>query len=138
VVTCNQGNNTFTVLTNNGSGLFALCATLNVGGGPEALTAADVNGDRRVDLISGNWNDGSLTVLTNAATFLPRLALKRAGAGSLVSWPAIWANWTLQQNTNLSPNSWSPFSGPVGNDGLTKTATNSSLAGQRFFRLFKP
>ena len=138
LISCNQGNNTLTVLTNNSSGIFGFNATLNVGGGPESLTAADVNGDGRVDLISGNWNDGTLTVLTNAATFLPRLTLTRPGNSVIVSWPAIWANWTLQQNTNLQPDNWSSFTGTIGNDGTTKRATNSSPAGNRFFRLSNP
>ncbi len=138
VITPNQGNNTLTVLTNNGSGVLGFNATLNVGGGPESLTAADVNGDGRVDLIGGNWNDGTLTVLTNAATFLPRLTLTHPGNSVIVSWPAIWANWTLQENTNLQPANWTSFTGPIGNDGTTRRATNSSPAGNRFFRLANP
>ena len=124
-VTCNQGNNTLTVLTNNGGGILGSNATLNVGSGPEALTAADVSGDGRVDLVSGNWNDGTLTVLTNAATFLPRLTLKPVGNTILVSWPAIWANWTLKQASSLDSGAWTSFSGAIGNDGTLKTATNS-------------
>lgn len=138
VITCNQGNNTLTVLTNNRSGVFGFNATLNVGSGPEALTAADINADGRVDLISGNWNDGSLTVLTNAATFLPQLTLKRSGTNVLVSWPAIWVNWTLKQNSSLAAGSWTSFSGPVGNDGTTQTATNALPSASRFFRLSNP
>jgi hypothetical protein len=126
------------VLTNNGSGILGFNATLTVGSGPEALTAADVNGDGRVDLISGNWNDGALTVLTNAATFLPRLTLKRSGNNVLVSWPAIWVNWTLKQNSDLATDSWTSISGPVGNDGTTQTATNSLPLASRFFRLSNP
>ena len=138
LITCNQDNNTLTVLTNSGSGVFGFNATVNVGSGPESLTAADVNGDGRVDLISGNWNAGTLTVMTNAATFPPRLTLTRPGNTVVVSWPAIWANWTLQQNTNLNPANWTSFSGTIGNDGTTKRATNSSPAGNRFFRLSNP
>jgi hypothetical protein len=139
LITCNQGNNTLTVLTNNGSGIFAFTATLNVGSGPESLTAADVNGDGRVDLISGSWNSpGALTVLTNAATFLPRLTLKRSANNVLVSWPAIWVNWSLKQSTSLATSGWTGFSGPIGNDGSTQTATNSLASGNRFFRLSNP
>jgi len=138
LISVNQGNNTLTVLTNNGSGVFGSNATLNVGSGPESLTAADVNGDGRMDLISGDWNDGTLTVLTNAATFMPRLTIKRSSTNLIVSWPAIWANWTLQQNTNLAAGSWNSYSGSIGNDGTTKTAADSLPSGSRFFRLSNP
>ena len=79
-----------------------------------------------------------MTVLTNAATFLPRLILKRSGSDVIVSWPAIWANWTLQQNTTLDPGGWAGFGGIIGNDGATKSATNSSPVANRFFRLSNP
>lgn len=135
LISVNQGNNTLTILTNNGSGIFSSNATLNVASGPESMAAADINGDGRMDLISGNWNAGTLTVFTNAATFLPQLMLKRVGAGVVVSWPAVWANWTLQQNTNLSQGSWASFIGTIGNDGVTRRATNSLSAASSFFRL---
>ena len=138
LITPNHGDNTLTVLTNNGAGVFGSNTTLNVGSGPESMTAADINGDGRMDLIAGNWNDGTLTVLTNAATFLPRLTLKRAGTNVIVSWPAIWAGWSLQQNTNLSTATWTSFGGTLGNDGTTKTATNTPPLTNRFFRLSNP
>ena len=145
-ITCNQGDGTLTVLTNNGRGILGFNATLNVGSippsligsAPESLTAADVSGDGRMDLISGNWNDGTLTVLTNAATFLPKLTLKCSGNTVLVSWPAVWANWTLKQNTRLSAAGWTSFSDPIGNDGITLTATNELPSADCFFRLSSP
>lgn len=138
LITPNQGNNTLSVLTNDGSGWFGSNTTVNVGSGPESLTAADVNGDGRRDLISGNWNAGTLTVVTNAGTFLPYLTLERAGDGVIVSWPAIWANWTLQQNASLKPDDWTSFSGFIGNNGVAKHATNSPIVDTRFFRLSGP
>ena len=56
--------NTLTIWTNNGNG-FGYNSTLTVGYGPCAVAAADVNGDGKVDLISANASDGTLTVLTN-------------------------------------------------------------------------
>jgi hypothetical protein len=139
LITCNQGDNTLSVLTNNGAGVFGSNTTLAVGSGPESLTAADFNSDGRIDLISGNWNSpGTLTVLTNAAIFLPKLTLKYSGNSVIVSWPTTWVNWTLQQNTNLIPVGWTSFVGMIGNDGTTKSVTNSSLGESRFFRLSKP
>lgn len=59
---------TITIFTNNGTGVFASNATLNVGSRPVSLAAADVNGDGFVDLISANQQDGTLTVLLNDGT----------------------------------------------------------------------
>jgi FG-GAP-like repeat len=138
LISANQGDNTLTVLTNNGSGTFGSNETLSVGSGPESMTAADVNGDGRMDLISGNWNAGTLAVLTNAASFLPVLKLKQSGANIILSWPSAWAAWTLQQNTTLNPSAWTSFGGPIGNNGATKSATNSLTMGNHFFRLSFP
>ena len=137
-ITPNQGNNTLTVLTNDGTGVLGSNTTVNVGSGPESAAAADLNGDGRMDLIAGNWNTGTLTVVTNAGTFLPRLTLKYSGNNVIVSWPAVWANWSLQENTGLAPDGWTGFGGGVGNDGTIKRATNSAPAGNLFFRLSNP
>jgi len=53
------------VLTNNGSGGFVLASSPSVGNAPDSVCAADVNGDGKVDLISANHDDSTLTVLTN-------------------------------------------------------------------------
>jgi len=138
VITPNHGDNTLTVLTNNGTGIFGSNTTVHVGSGPESAAAADLNGDGRMDLIAGNWNDGTLSVFTNADTFLPRLTLKQSGNNVIVSWPAVWANWNLQQNATLGPGGWTGFGGVIGNDGTTKRVTNSVAAGNGFFRLSNP
>jgi FG-GAP-like repeat len=69
VFSANYGDGTLTVLTNNGHGGFGSNATLNVGlsinSGPAFVLAADVNGDGKLDLISANTGDDTVTVLTN-------------------------------------------------------------------------
>ena len=57
--------NTLTVLTNNGAGGFVLASSPGVGSSPISVTAVDVNGDGKVDLISANDVANTLTVLTN-------------------------------------------------------------------------
>jgi hypothetical protein len=65
LVCVNFGGNTLTVLTNNGNGNFGSNATLNVGSEPISVTAADVNGDGKADLICVNFGDDTISVLTN-------------------------------------------------------------------------
>jgi hypothetical protein len=65
LICANWGNNTLSVLTNNGSGGFGSNSTYTVGSGPTSVVAADVNGDGNVDLICANSGDNSLSVLTN-------------------------------------------------------------------------
>jgi hypothetical protein len=62
--TCGSGN-TLTIYINAGRGNFVHGQVITVGYGPTCVVAADVNGDGRVDLISANQNDGTLSVLTN-------------------------------------------------------------------------
>jgi hypothetical protein len=44
---------------------FTLSTNLTVGNNDQCVTAADVNGDGKVDLISANYNDSTLSVFTN-------------------------------------------------------------------------
>ena len=65
LISANTGDNTVTVLTNNGSGGFVLDATLIVGAYPVSVAAVDINGNGKIALVSANEFDGTLTVLTN-------------------------------------------------------------------------
>jgi hypothetical protein len=61
-----SGNgNTLSVLTNDGSGGFALASSPVVGHGAHSVVAADVNGDGWIDLICANASDNTVSVLTN-------------------------------------------------------------------------
>src|SRR5947207_12724106 len=46
--------------------IFTQATNYSFGKSPYAVAAADVDGDGRVDLISANYNDATLTVLTNS------------------------------------------------------------------------
>jgi hypothetical protein len=65
LVCANANDNTLTLLTNNGSGVFGSNATINVPAYPSAVAAVDVNGDGKVDLICASINTSTLTLLTN-------------------------------------------------------------------------
>ncbi len=140
LICANIADGALSVLTKDEKGNFVLATNLSVG--PNAstffVTTADVNGDGRLDLITTDPLGNTLLVYTNALTFLPRLATKNSGNNCLVSWASPWApsaGWTLQQNGDLSTTNWVSFSGTIGDDGVTKTATNSLTPGNRFFRL---
>ncbi len=141
LITANINPGTLTVLTNDGAGDFAVAISPVVGSKPYSVTAADISGDGRLDLISANTGTSTLSVLTNTLTFLPKLTLKRSSNNVVVSWPSPWtgwAGWTLQQNTNLNNTHWTGFAGIIGDDGTTKTTTNSSTTGSLYFRLSHP
>jgi hypothetical protein len=65
LISANSNDNTLSVLTNNGSGGFAVAYAYAVGNHPYSVVAADVNGDGKADLISANQSGNNLSVLTN-------------------------------------------------------------------------
>lgn len=67
LVTANSGQQTLSVLTNDGRGRFALASSPSVGtsSSPTDVVAAGVDGDGRMDLMSANSPNGTLSVLLN-------------------------------------------------------------------------
>ena len=86
VITANSGNNTVTILTNNGSGVLVLETNLTAVSVPFWVVAADINGDNWPDLICANDGDGTLSVFTNNRSGGFVLA-SRPGVGSSGSQP---------------------------------------------------
>ena len=69
LISANANDGTLTVLTNNGHAGFVVMTNILIGSGagstPYSVLAVDVNGDGKMDLVSANAGDGTLTVLTN-------------------------------------------------------------------------
>ena len=142
LVSANFGDDTLTVLINDGSGGFGPGTTLGVDTWPNAVAAADVNGDGKPDLISANYGNDTLCVLLNETIFplvAPSLAISPTGPNTVVvSWPSSADGFVLQQNSDLAPPNWADFSGTVNTNGMTKSATISLTTDNLFFRLYHP
>jgi len=143
LVSADFGDDTLTVLINDGSGGFASSSTLSVGvagSEPNAVAAADVNGDGTPDLISANYGTSTLSVLLRANTpAVPTLNISLTSPNIVVvSWPSSATGFVLQQNSDLTSANWLDFNGTVNDDGTTKTAIITPLTGNQFFRLYHP
>jgi len=68
----------------------------------------------------------------------PTLSAVLSGAKFIISWPSSATGYSLQQSTNLSTTNWTAFSGTVSSNSTTMSATNSSPAGNVFYRLLHP
>jgi hypothetical protein len=123
---------TVSVLTNSGSNFIAGFSAV-VGAGPSTIVVADLNADSKVDLVSANSGGHSVSVLMN----VPVLKISKLGSNAMVSWPASWTNWVLQQKSNLNSGSWLN-TGAITNNGTNKSVTVPAGSGNLFFRLSNP
>jgi hypothetical protein len=138
--------NTVTILTNNGSGVFGSNATFIVGNGPDLISAADVNADGKLDLVASNFKDNTVTVLMNSSIFpppinSPTLAIKHQGKNVRIAWPSISPGWSLQENPDMTKTNWLPsgYGGyTTADDGTNKSLTLPFSNGNLFYRLLHP
>lgn len=72
---------------------------------------------------------------TSPASAPPSLAIARAGADLLITWPSASTGYVLQQTPDPHSTSWAIFEGTISDNGTTKTALIPSPTGLLFFRL---
>jgi hypothetical protein len=148
LITANFGANsdvsTLTMLTNNGSGIFALYATITVdsqpddNSEPDYIAAADVNNDGRPDLIISSLT-GTLTVLINTMAFPTPLKLGTTFSGPnnlVLSWSSSATNIVVQTNSDLTGANWGTASYAISTtNGTNHSVTITPTPGHLFFRL---
>jgi hypothetical protein len=68
VGTLSNPGHTISVLLGNGDGTFQQQQTFDVGNAPISVAVANLTGDGRPDIVSANYNDGTVSVLLNETT----------------------------------------------------------------------
>ena len=131
LISANAGDDPVTVLTNAGSGGFALCALLQDTDGPFCVAAADVNCNGNVDLICAN-QDGAVTVLTNSRQMALSLPAFSASTGFKATLSGNAGNvYAIETSTDLIQ--WAPWH-YVLMTNATLRFTNVSSVPSLFFR----
>ena len=75
LVVVNYDEDSVSVLTNKGNGVFGGLKNYSVGAGPVSVIVADLNLDGRLDIVTANKADGTLSILLGqgSAVFIPQL-----------------------------------------------------------------
>jgi len=126
IITANLSDNTVTVLGNFGNGTFASNATYKVSSSPQAIVAADWNGDGKIDLASvgssatmilTNYNSGlfsSNATIGAGGTCAIAFNLNGSGAPALLIGGSVTVSLFTNNGTgSFGLNSTLPVPGPV-------------------------
>ncbi|MCX6896065.1 MAG: FG-GAP-like repeat-containing protein [Verrucomicrobia bacterium] len=81
LLVANYDENSVSVLTNKGNGVFGGLKNYSVGGGPVSVIVADLNLDGRLDIVTANKTDDTLSVLLGQGNggFVPQLPVMLSG-----------------------------------------------------------
>lgn len=122
----------FTIDGGSGTSTSAVYSVSGTIGQPDAGTLSGAN----YSIAGGFW----VLLAAVQTPGAPVLSIFRTPTNTIaVTWPATFANWTLQENpTSVSSVNWSNITSAIQDDGTTKTFLIQSPTGNRFYRLWKP
>ena len=84
----------------------------------------------------GSTPNGSKLVLTgDESQSAPALTITHSGEGVVVAWPAAFADFVLQENSDLTSTNWVDVTNSVNFVGGENQVNISSLGGNNFYRL---
>jgi hypothetical protein len=136
---------TWTVINTPGKYEFPLTVDLNGGGfiaaatlypSPENQTQTATNSPATNWYAVGSAPDGSKLVITeDPSQPAPVLSITHSGGGVVVSWPAAFTGFVLQENKDLSSMNWVDVTDPVKKVGEDNQVLVSSPADNNFYRL---
>ncbi|MBA3674372.1 MAG: VCBS repeat-containing protein, partial [Chitinophagaceae bacterium] len=123
IAVSNYGNNSVSVLKNNGTpGNISFAAKLDflIGANPYTITAGDVDGDSKTDLVSTDNQSNSISILrntsnTNGISFAPRIGIATNSKPST----AIIADFDGDGKQDIA----------VGSDGVASVSVYRNLSG---------
>jgi hypothetical protein len=88
IITANNAESSCTFLKGDGTGLFIVRATNNMGNAPNSVAVADFNGDGKLDFVTSNYASTSnltLSLGNGAGSFAPATYLSLASGPSFVA-----------------------------------------------------
>ena len=138
VYVADAGNNTIRKVTSAGA-VTTIGGTAGVIGGADGIGgAANFAGPSGVAVDDSGRiyvaDAGNNRITTGAP--LPGLNVTRFATGVIVSWPAPFTNFVLQENADLgNASGWSTAVNTINDDGTNRSIAISPPAGTQFFRL---
>lgn len=84
----------------------------------------------------GSTPNGSKLIVTgNESQPAPALTITQAGDGVVISWPAAFTGFVLQENSELASTNWADVTNSVSTVGGQNQVNISSFGGNNFYRL---